>query len=289
MNIVIFVSGNRGLEVSKKLLKSKRKYEFLIVTTEDLNLVKKIKKFYNDFIYSCNNVNETKFLKRLKKFNPHLIVVAGFPTIFKKDLLKIPKLGVINLHGGPLPEYRGGSPLNWQIINDEKKIGISIIKMDEGIDTGPVIKSAFFKIYDIDDINSVHKKANFFFNKLILSVIKDIEISGKIQCTKQSEETAIYWSQRKDFEGRILWKQMYAREVFNLVRALKSPYPGAFTFVDNQKIVITNCTIPKVKIKSTPGKFFYLKSVGHYFMCSDKAVLIKGLNNLPRVGICDET
>ena len=70
-----------------------------------------------------------------------------FPYIFNKELLDTPKHGSINLHGGRLPKYRGGSPLNWQIINNEKYIGISIIQMDEGIDTGPILLEKKLNFY----------------------------------------------------------------------------------------------------------------------------------------------
>ena len=79
--------------------------------------------------------------KYLVKYNLDLIIVAGFPYIFSLDLINVPNIACINLHAGRLPDYRGGSPLNWQIINDEKRIYVSIIKMDKGIDSGPVIKS----------------------------------------------------------------------------------------------------------------------------------------------------
>lgn len=83
---------------------------------------------------------------QLRAEAPLLSIVAGFPIIFKKDMIGVPKYGTINCHAGPVPNYRGGSPLNWQIINGETQIWVSLLRMDEGLDTGPVIASTSFKL-----------------------------------------------------------------------------------------------------------------------------------------------
>ena len=78
---------------------------------------------------------------------------------FPKELINAAKKNVINLHAGPLPEYRGGSPLNWQMINGENYIGISVIKMTKGLDSGPIYEKAKFKLKDKYNISDVHKKS----------------------------------------------------------------------------------------------------------------------------------
>ena len=138
INIAIFYNNKRGFEVLKYFSKKKQKKYFIIkkIFLSKKNLIKsvflKTKKFNPILI---DNVNSKFVEKEIKKNEIDIILICGFPYIFKKNIFDLPKIGSINLHGGPLPKYRGGSPLNWQIINNEKFIGISAIKIDKGIDT----------------------------------------------------------------------------------------------------------------------------------------------------------
>ena len=133
MNYVFFLNSQRGLFILKKLNKSK-KFNLNKAVICNKSIAKKLKNIISKKkIVFIKNINSKKSLKLLKKMNSDMFVVGGYPQIFKKQIFKLPKIMTINLHGGPLPSYKGGSPLNWQIINNEKKIGISIIKMKEAL------------------------------------------------------------------------------------------------------------------------------------------------------------
>ena len=125
LSYLVFLNNIRGLNIIKLFSKKKMNFE-AVITTKNLNkkILQDLKKLKvrHIIIKNCKNLKEN--LK--KKYD--VFVVAGFPHIFNQETLNLPKFGSINLHAGPLPKYRGGSPLNWQIINNEKKIGISIIK-----------------------------------------------------------------------------------------------------------------------------------------------------------------
>ena len=165
-----------------------------------------------------------------------MILVGGFPYILKKKVFALPKIGSINLHGGPLPKYRGGSPLNWQIINNEKYIGLSAIKINEGIDTGEIILQKKFKLKLNDDINSVHKKANKIFPLLAKEAIK--KLKNKVQLRSQTKKNNTYFKQRSKKDGKIKIDRASSFKTFNLIRAITKPYPGAFCFDDYGKEVI---------------------------------------------------
>lgn len=274
MKLVVFVSGTRGLDVLHHLLKDKH-LSLSVVTTENQNVINSVKKMGVKDLLSQTKVNQPDFLDKLREIEAKLFLVSGFPTIFKKEILNIPECGILNMHGGPLPQYRGGSPLNWQIINDEKKIGVSLIKMDQGIDTGPIVETSYFECEETDDINSIHKKANIEFIKMITDVLNNFRKNNKIEFKTQNLNDGIYWAQRIEIEGEINWQTMAAREVFNLIRALKPPYPGAFTYIDGEKVYFYDSIIPEKIIKSTPGRSFYLQGEGPYFMCKDRALLVK--------------
>jgi len=144
VSIVLYLSGDRGLKVLDALM-CQNKYKIFVFS---LNSITKLNKIINNNIkyQKIKDSNSKKHIRDITNIKPDIAIVAGFSQIFNNALLNIPKLGTVNLHAGPLPKYRGGSPLNWQIINNEKKIGLSIISMDEGIDTGNILSKNFFKL-----------------------------------------------------------------------------------------------------------------------------------------------
>ena len=165
INVIFFFNGNKGKYILNNIYKFKNINKKNIVVCRK-NLINKEKKnFLKKKYIFLKKINDNKNVKKLKKIKPDLFIIGGYPQIFKKKIFQIPKLMTINLHGGPLPSYRGGSPLNWQIINMKKNIGISIIKVDQGIDTGPIIADARFPFRKHDDIATIHKTANKIFVK----------------------------------------------------------------------------------------------------------------------------
>ena len=271
MNIVIFANGERGLNVFNAL--QKENYNVVALVTIEKNKYFFEENISESLILSLNNVNENNSLRILEKFAIDIFVVAGFSQIFKKEILSIPKLGTINLHAGKLPYYRGGSPLNWQLINCEKTAGISAIMMDEGIDTGKILAEKEFKIEDNDTIKTLHLKANKLFPKLILESI--IKIKNGYLGKTQDDSKAIYWHQRCDKDGEINFKNHTANEVHCLIRALSNPYPGAWAIYKGGKVIFKKSEIPNYLIKGTPGKILYLNQDGPYILCKDRAILIK--------------
>ena len=205
---------------------------------------------------------------------PHVSIVAGFSQIFQKSLINLPTFGTINLHAGPLPKYRGGSPLNWQIINGEKYIGISLIKMNEGIDEGLILKEKSFLLKKRDDINTVHNKVNKLFPNLLASLLKEI-FNKKEKQKKQIEKFARYWHQRSDIDGKINWSLMKSKQVHNLIRALTKPYNGAYTKYNNLKIRIYKSSISEKKFFGTPGRVVKIKNNNLLVICADYGLRIE--------------
>jgi methionyl-tRNA formyltransferase len=140
-------------------------------------------------VVCAGDVNAGEFVADLTALTPRLSMILGYPKIFRKSLIESPELGTINLHAGPLPQYRGGSPLNWQILNGEEMAGISIIQIDEGIDTGPVLAEAKFPIGPDDAISDAHDNVNKRFPELLLDVLSQIE-AGKLSPRPQQKTGA---------------------------------------------------------------------------------------------------
>ncbi len=275
-DIIIFLNGTRGIEVIKKL----KEFDHKILTT----VIPKNKKFDNveneikNLGVNClrsEDVNNSDTISNLKTYNPKLFIIAGYSTIFKNDLINIPLNGTINLHAGRLPQYRGGSPLNWQIINGETKATISVIKVDKGIDTGQVLQHQDILIDKETNIKDLHNQANKLFPQLIINSLKDFEKTKKFSGQIQDEKNAAYWHQRNDDDGYINFKKLDINQVDRLVRALTNPYPGAWAFLKEKKVRIFRVEFTTFNLRGVPGRICYIQSKGPYIICKDKGLLIK--------------
>ena len=260
INLVLFLNNQRGYN-SFLFLKKRREFNIvkIFLSKKFLNksITQKLKKFSPIII---NNPNRKNIIDFIKRENIDFNLVCGFPYIFKKKIITAPKHCTLNLHGGKLPEYRGSSPLNWQIINNEKYIGISVIKMDLKIDQGPVISEGKFLLKKNFDIKKVHSIANNLFPRLLIKSIQKIYSNPKKKFKKQSIKNSRYYKQRSEKDGRINWNNV-SINVYNLVRAVTKPYPGAYTYdTENKKVKIFKCSICKKKNTSfLPGKVLIIK------------------------------
>ncbi|MFA5048901.1 MAG: formyltransferase family protein [Patescibacteria group bacterium] len=217
----------------------------------------------------------------MRSMNPaiiDLIVLANYSTILKKEDYQYVKYGAINCHAGNLPEYRGSSVLNWQIINGEQFFGLSIIQVDEGIDTGDILWKHSYAMSD-KTISDIREIANREFAREILIIVSMIEY-GTIKKVKQGENSAYYWHHRKPADSRILWDKMTAGQVYNLVRASEPPYE-AFCwlgdYIDKEK---DSLFIPRAKLldetfKGIAGRVVRKIDDGVVVIAKDRGVWIR--------------
>lgn len=257
LKILLFLNGNRGLELYKELVKQGVRIVGVVATSKTL---------MSDIaapVLNLNDKNWTKLRKFITSREPDLGIVAGFSHILPHDILKIPKYGFWNLHAGSVPKYRGGSPLNWQLINGEDQIGLSILKMTPGIDDGHVLSSAKFKISQIDTILDLHMKANQLFPLMLMPLLSNITKSIR-DAKAQSRNGAKYWHQRNERDGQIDWINLNSQQVYNFVRALSKPYPGAFGVLNGKREArIWKVKIDKSQVNGVPGRLVKLKDGFH--------------------------
>ena len=230
------MNGDRGMAVLNQFLNEARGISAIVVP-EHCTIFDEAEKYNSITILKITDVNNLENVNKLASYGSDIFVVAGYPVILKQQVLNLPKFGVINLHGGPLPGYRGGSPLNWQIINDEKEIGVSLIFMNEGIDTGDILGQRYFDLEELDDIHTVHEKANKCFVELLSNVLRELE-DNTLKPISQNHSKAHYWVQRNNQDSFVDWRSVSARQAYNMIRALKPPYPSAFTYANNQKLFL---------------------------------------------------
>ncbi len=273
--IHIFMNGQRGCAVVKRLLTAGHGVAAVYlpsrVTIQD-SVLNGLDGLGVSLVH-VDNPNESQFVAELKEAAPTLIVIAGYSTIFKAPFLNIAPDRIINLHAGALPGYRGGSPLNWQLIMGEKTAGISVIRLEEGIDTGNILGDARFPIGKTDAIAELHEKANALFPDLVLKVVNGME-AGSLDEVEQSQVGAKYWHQRSDEDGRINWNTHTAEQIERFVRALSRPYPGAFSLYGESRVRIFGVSFPDTDISGQPGRICYIAGKGPYVLCADKALLL---------------
>jgi methionyl-tRNA formyltransferase len=171
---------------------------------------------------------DEQFIAKLRALRPDLIIVVAYGHILPPAILDLPRFGCLNIHASLLPEYRGAAPIQWAIANGETGTGVTIMKMDAGLDTGGILTQRRTPIRPEDDSATLHDRLARLGAELLAQTIPDY-VAGKIQLVPQPAEGASYAPKIKKEDGRIDWNQP-ARTILNRLRAF-TPWPGAFTFL----------------------------------------------------------
>lgn len=177
--------------------------------------------------------NNPEFLEEVKKLNPDLICVVAYGKILPQELLDIPKYGCVNVHGSSLPEYRGAAPIQWAVLNGDKKTGVTTMFMNAGMDTGDMILKEEVEIGEYETTGELWDRLKTIGANLLIKTVKEIE-NGTATRTKQPEEGTMAPMLSKEM-AKIDWKNKTANDIKNLVRGL-NPIMGAYTFLDGKKI-----------------------------------------------------
>jgi len=168
-------------------------------------------------------------MEQLRLWNPDLIVVAAFGQILKPDLLDLPRYGCINVHASLLPRWRGAAPVNAAILHGDEETGVTIMKMDVGLDTGPILTQRAIRLTRDDTAGSVFESLSRLGADLLIETLPDY-LSGKITPRPQPEDGVTYAPMLKKEEGLLDFTRS-AEELERRVRAF-NPWPGAFMQID---------------------------------------------------------
>ncbi len=272
--IVVFLNGRRGMAVVESMRRAGHGIDAVVLPTGQESQLGDDLRARDLTAWPTDDANSEAFVDDLRRRAPNLVVVSGFSTILRRPVFEVPELGAINLHGGRLPDYRGGSPLNWQIINGESRIGISVLRVDEGIDTGDLLASASFELGADDTIADVHERANALFPGLVLQVLDRFD-SGDLSGTPQDAAAGCYWHQRSEADGRLRPVVVDGRQACDLIRAVTRPYPGAYCYDGERKVRIYKAALPEMVIRGVPGRVCYVERRGPYVVCRDRAILLQ--------------
>lgn len=231
--------------------------------------------------------NNPEFVEQLKNINPDVICVVAYGKIIPKEILDIPRLGCINVHGSLLPKYRGAAPIQWAVLNGDKKTGITTMFMDVGMDTGDMINKEVVQIGDDETTGELWDRLSIIGAKLLVKTLKDLE-NGTYKREKQGDDFTVAPMIKKEM-AKIDWENQTSSEIKNLVRGL-NPFMGAFSFLNDKKIKIWKVEKLNDKSEKEPGTVLVSDSkAGLVIATKDGAVSVLEIQgeNSKRMGISD--
>ena len=202
-------------------------------------------------VHAAEDVNHPLWVERIRAMQPDYIFSFYYRHLLKPELLNCAAGGAFNLHGSLLPRYRGRAPVNWVLVNGETETGVTLHQMTERPDAGDIAGQKRVAIDDDDTALSLHGKVRAAARELLDELLPAFK-AGKVQLRPQDDAKASYYGRRTPADGELHWNRP-ARELYNLVRAVAQPYPGAFSFAGDRQLIIWQATVVDERHQSTPG------------------------------------
>lgn len=228
-------------------------------------------------VYTPVSLRSDEVTDILSSLSPDVIVVAAYGKILPAGVLNLPRFGCINVHASLLPKYRGAAPIQRAIIDGEEVTGVTIMKMDEGLDTGDMLSKASVPILPTDNFESVHDALAAAGAQLLVETLPQF-IAGEITPEKQKEEGSSY-AEKIEQEDRVLDFRNNAREIINRIRGL-SPIPLAMATHKEKTLKITSA-LPEIFEKSGEcGTVTAVSDKGEGYIeisCADGNIRITGV------------
>ena len=202
-------------------------------------------------VFQPVKIKEREAVEYLKTFEADIFVVAAFGQILSSEILHMPKYGCVNIHASLLPMYRGAAPIQAVILNKEKETGVTIMQMDEGLDTGDMLMKESIPIAADETGESLHDKLSELGAEMIVKALVAIE-EGSLTPVPQGDGKTCYASMLKKELGHIDWNKS-ADDIEHLVRGLY-PWPGTFTFLNGKMMKICAVALSDCPVSGKPGE-----------------------------------
>ncbi len=225
-------------------------------------------------------IRNAEFLDEIKKWNPDIIAVAAYGKLLPKELLLLPRLGCINVHASLLPKYRGASPIQWAVINGEKKSGVTIMHMAEQMDAGDIILSKEIELSEEETAGSLHDKLAKLGGPALLEAMQLLEL-GQAPRISQKEEEATYVKMLDKSIGNLNFHQP-AELLERYIRGL-NPWPSAYTKLDGKTVKFWRARtfpavhLPKEAKTAEPGTVVAIERDGFGILTGDGILFITEL------------
>lgn len=223
-------------------------------------------------VYTPKTLRDESFMQLLCECAPELIVVVAYGKILPREVLEYPKYGCINMHVSLLPKYRGAAPMQRAIMEGESETGVTVMYMDEGLDTGDVLSTVRFPISDTDDFEAIHDRSAELGSRLLSETV-DAIVGGYAKREKQDHALATYAAKVEKSDCKIDFA-LDARVVDRRIRGV-TPIPGAFCYLNGKMLKISRATV--VDGCGKPGEVLALDAVGNGSIkvaCGSGAILV---------------
>jgi methionyl-tRNA formyltransferase len=215
------------------------------------------------------DINAKHIADWISSFEPEVIFCLGWSSLIKKNIIDIPKVGVVGYHPAELPMNKGRHPIIWALVLGLQRTASTFLIMDEGADSGDIINQYIINISIDDNAESLYNKIINIAIMQLTEIINDL-ISNSLIREKQSSNIGNAWRKRGKEDGRIDWR-MTSIDIYNLVRALYKPYPGAHFDYQGNEIKVWKCLIPEIEnVKNLePGKVFKIEGQSIFVKTGD--------------------
>ncbi len=226
---------------------------------------------YNIEVHAPENINHPLWVERIRAMAPEILFSFYYRNMVGAEILSIPSQGCLNLHGSLLPKYRGRCPVNWALIHGETETGVTLHHMTVKPDNGAIVAQERLVISDDDTALTLHHKMTAAATTLLDRALPQIR-AGEAPREPQDQSKASYFGGRRPADGEIDWCQP-AATVRNLVRAVTRPYPGAYSFIGNRKLMVWSVALTEGRAGALPGTV--LSASPLIIACGEGAVRIE--------------
>lgn len=225
-------------------------------------------------VYQPKSLRVEETYNLLKELNPDLIIVVAYGMIIPKNIIDLPKYGIINVHSSILPKYRGAAPIHAAIINGDEKTGVSIMYIEEELDAGDVICVLETPIYEEDNLGTLHDRLKVLGKEGLKIAIDKIK-NNNVHAKKQDHSLATFVKPIKKEETKIDFKDT-SRNIFNKIRGL-NPFPEAYCLLNDKVLKLYSSKIEEYKGNEEPGTVIKLDKNGILVKTLDGAIYLKEL------------
>ncbi len=210
--------------------------------------VKQLAEQHHIPVFQPKSLRSVAAQQELAALQPDIIIVVAYGLILPKAVLELPRYGCLNVHASLLPRWRGAAPIQRALLNGDTETGITIMQMNEGLDTGDMLLKKSCKILKTDSNPSLHDKLAALGSEALIEVLNKLD---QLKPEKQDDSKSCYAEKIEKQEGLIDWN-LPAEQIDRMIRAF-TPWPGTFTHIDNQVLKIWQAEITSIKSDKAAG------------------------------------